>query len=179
MDNITVPSFSVDHTTLREGVYERYVDGVHMVKVWDLRVYAPSDHKYMTPEGAHGVEHYLAYELRRRLRDGYIQCCPYGCQTGFMLMTDWKVTEKDVLLALISATNRKVIESDFPSFTEKECGQPKLFSYDDSVQILKDISYTCMTQLCKNELQEFDKNLGLQGVEGEEQGESNAPETRL
>ena len=73
------------------------VDGVPQTKRWkpvrqpkgdqisnfDLRLVQPNKNAIPTG-GLHTIEHLLAGLLRDRI-DGYIDCSPFGCRTGFQL----------------------------------------------------------------------------------------------
>ena len=97
-----VESFQLDHTKVK-APYVRYIDtetGPHgdVISNYDLRLTQPNKQAIPTG-GLHTIEHTIAVLLRERI-PGYIDCSPFGCRTGFHLLT-W---------------------GDVPATTEKSCG---------------------------------------------------------
>ena len=88
-----VESFQLDHTKVK-APYVRYIDtetGPHgdVISNYDLRLTQPNEQAIPTG-GLHTIEHTIAVLLRERI-PGYIDCSPFGCRTGFHLLT-WAPT---------------------------------------------------------------------------------------
>ncbi|KRM95853.1 S-ribosylhomocysteine lyase [Liquorilactobacillus aquaticus DSM 21051] len=84
-----VESFTLDHTAVK-APYVRLItveEGRKGDKIsnYDLRLVQPNENAIPTA-GLHTIEHMLAGYLRDRL-DGVIDCSPFGCRTGFHLIT--------------------------------------------------------------------------------------------
>ena len=88
-DKPVVESFQLDHTKVK-APYVRYIDtetGPHgdVISNYDLRLVQPNENAIPTG-GLHTIEHTIAVLLRERI-PGYIDCSPFGCRTGFHLLT--------------------------------------------------------------------------------------------
>ena len=136
-----VASFSVDHTTLRQGVYLRssHKDTLS----WDLRMRTPSERRPMTPGAVHILEHTLAQGLREvdGFGDKVIALCPMGCLTGLYLITDSDVRIEDVLFAIRDVAYRyfPLLEADdVPGLNEVQCGNPYLFDIDGANESMRE-----------------------------------------
>lgn len=117
----SVESFKVDHTKLIPGLYVSRVDGC--VKTYDLRTRTPNGGLYMSTTTMHSVEHMLVSFLRSRLPDKIYYFGPMGCRTGFYLLVDTSVPEREVL-NLIKDSCRDVIKHEGKVFGQSivECG---------------------------------------------------------
>ena len=126
-----VESFELDHTAVK-APYVRLIavehgpDGNGTISNFDLRLLQPNEEAIDTA-GLHTIEHLLAGLLRTRL-DGIIDCSPFGCRTGFHLITWGTPSNEDVARALKSALEaiRDTVEwDDVPGTTEVTCGNFK------------------------------------------------------
>ena len=93
-----VESFTLDHTKVK-APYVRLItveEGPKGDKIanYDLRLVQPNENAIPTA-GLHTIEHLLAGLLRDRL-DGVIDCSPFGCRTGFHLITWGEHSTTDV-----------------------------------------------------------------------------------
>ena len=84
-----VESFQLDHTKVK-APYVRYIDtetgpNGDVISNYDLRLVQPNENAIPTA-GLHTIEHTIAVLLRERI-PGYIDCSPFGCRTGFHLLT--------------------------------------------------------------------------------------------
>ena len=99
-----VESFQLDHTKVK-APYVRYIDtetGPHgdVISTYDLRLTQPN-------------------------KPGYIDCSPFGCRTGFHLLTWGTHSTEDVAKALKESLEfiaYKATWDDVPATTEKSCG---------------------------------------------------------
>ncbi|GAB5054134.1 MULTISPECIES: S-ribosylhomocysteine lyase [Pediococcus] len=97
-----VESFTLDHTKVK-APYVRLItveSGAKGDKIsnFDLRLVQPNENAIPTA-GLHTIEHLLAGLLRDRL-DGVIDCSPFGCRTGFHLITWGEHSTEEVAKAL-------------------------------------------------------------------------------
>lgn len=130
---ISVPSFEIDHTTLKAGLYLRQIIeiGNSRIFIWDLRFVAPSAKRPMSIKVAHSIEHIMALKLRYALGDSYIGFYVMGCCTGFTFVSKDDVSSEDlteVLIDVIDATIPLVSKQEIPCLTEKECGNPNSYA---------------------------------------------------
>ena len=72
----------------------------------------------------HGLEHLLAYELRKNL-DGIIDFSPMGCRTGFYLIMWGEVEPQTVKDGLEKALKMVLEATEIPAATKVECGNYK------------------------------------------------------
>ena len=97
-----VESFQLDHTKVK-APYVRYIDtqtgpNGDVISNYDLRLVQPNENAIPTG-GLHTIEHTIAVLLRERI-PGYIDCSPFGCRTGFHLLTWGEHSTEDVARAL-------------------------------------------------------------------------------
>ncbi|WP_137601411.1 S-ribosylhomocysteine lyase [Paucilactobacillus nenjiangensis] len=100
-----VESFTLDHTKVK-APYVRLITEEKgkigdLISNYDLRLVQPNENAIPTA-GLHTIEHLLAGLLRDRL-DGVIDCSPFGCRTGFHLITWGEHSTTDVAVALKGA----------------------------------------------------------------------------
>lgn len=100
-----VESFTLDHTKVK-APYVRLITEEKgkigdLISNYDLRLVQPNANAILTA-GLHTIEHLLAGLLRDRL-DGVIDCSPFGCRTGFHLITWGEHSTTDVAVALKGA----------------------------------------------------------------------------
>ena len=122
-----VESFQLDHTKVK-APYVRYIDtetGPHgdVISNYDLRLTQPNKQAIPTG-GLHTIEHTIAVLLRERI-PGYIDCSPFGCRTGFHLLTWGTHPTEEVAKALKESLEfiaYKATWDDVPATTEKSCG---------------------------------------------------------
>lgn len=122
-----VESFTLDHTKVR-APYVRLI-GVEQgpqgdtISNFDLRLVQPNEAEIPTA-GLHTIEHTLAALLRTRL-DGLIDISPFGCRTGFHLITWGAPSVETVALAVkdsLADLAERVRWDDVPGTTAESCG---------------------------------------------------------
>lgn len=122
-----VESFTLDHTRVK-APYVRLIareEGARgdTISNFDLRLVQPNQNAIPTA-GLHTIEHLLASLLRDRL-DGVIDCSPFGCRTGFHLIT-WGTPEvEDVVRALtesLQAIAEDITWDEVPATDALSCG---------------------------------------------------------
>lgn len=132
--NLIPPSFLIDHTTMKAGLYLRENRRLNLftkIKVWDLRFVAPSSKKFIHAGILHSIEHIMAVKLREVLGDKYIGFYVFGCKTGFSFLSKNSLTIeelRDALIQVIDNTIPIISKDEIPCLTEKECGNPNLYN---------------------------------------------------
>ena len=112
-------SFELDHTKVK-APYVRFIDtqtgpNGDVISNYDLRLVQPNENAIPTA-GLHTIEHTIAVLLRERI-PGYIDCSPFGCRTGFHLLTWGEHSPEDVAKALKESLE---FYRDHSLFTAKE-----------------------------------------------------------
>lgn len=139
-----VESFTLDHTKVK-APYVRLITEEHgpqgdVISNYDLRLVQPNQAAIDTA-GLHTIEHLLASLLRDRL-DGVIDCSPFGCRTGFHLITWGTHTTTEVAKALkssLEAIANDITWADVPGTTIESCGNYKdhsLFSAKEWAKLI-------------------------------------------
>ena len=122
-----VESFTLNHTAVK-APYVRLITEEHgpngdTIANFDLRLVQPNEEAIPTA-GLHTIEHLLAGLLRDRL-DGVIDCSPFGCRTGFHLITWGNPGNDKVALALkdsLRAIRDDIEWEDVQGTTAESCG---------------------------------------------------------
>lgn len=122
-----IASFSVDHRSIRPGIYVSRVDGD--VTTYDLRTRTPNAGDYMDNGTMHSVEHLLATLLRSsELSADILYFGPMGCQTGFYLLVR-NADHARVLQVLKAAlADGAAYSGELPGSSEAECGNYRTLS---------------------------------------------------
>lgn len=139
-----VESFELDHTKVK-APYVRLItveEGPKGDKIsnFDLRLVQPNKNAIPTG-GLHTIEHLLASLLRDRL-DGVIDCSPFGCRTGFHLITWGEHSTTEVAKALrdsLKAIRDDITWEDVPGTTIESCGNYRDHSLFTAKEWCKDI----------------------------------------
>ena len=122
-----VESFTLDHTLVK-APYVRLIareEGARgdTISNFDLRLVQPNENAIPTA-GLHTIEHLLASLLRDRL-DGVIDCSPFGCRTGFHLIT-WGAPEVEDVVRALTESLRAIAEDitwdEVPATDAFSCG---------------------------------------------------------
>ena len=97
-----VESFTLDHTKVKAPYVRLITEETgkkgDVISNYNLRLVQPNTNAIPTA-GLHTIEHLLAGLLRDRL-DGVIDCSPFGCRTGFHLITWGEHSTTEVAKAL-------------------------------------------------------------------------------
>ncbi|EHL95186.1 S-ribosylhomocysteine lyase [Lentilactobacillus parafarraginis] len=100
-----VESFTLDHTKVKAPYVRLITEETgkkgDVISNYDLRLVQPNTNAIPTA-GLHTIEHLLAGLLRDRM-DGVIDCSPFGCRTGFHLITWGEHSTTEVAKALKSS----------------------------------------------------------------------------
>lgn len=144
MPQVEVESFQLDHTAVKAPYVRKITieEGLLGDKItnFDLRLVQPNE-EAIGMAGLHTIEHLLAGLLRTRLT-GVIDCSPFGCQTGFHLITWGEQDNTEVAKALKGALTeiaQAVTWEDVPGTTIESCGNYKnhsLFSAKEWAKLI-------------------------------------------
>lgn len=122
-----VESFTLDHTIVK-APYVRLIAVEHgpkgdAISNFDVRFVQPNEGEIPTA-GLHTIEHLLASLLRDHV-DGVIDISPFGCRTGFHLITWGEPAVADIVTGIVAGL-RFIAEqaewSDVPGVSAVECG---------------------------------------------------------
>ncbi len=133
-----------DHTQ-GEGAGMRYIDTqtgpTDVISNYDLRLVQPNENAIPTG-GLHTIEHTIAVLLRERI-PGYIDCSPFGCRTGFHLLTWGEHSTQDVAKAvprrLWSSSLTRRLGMTFRPRPSNSCGNYRDHSLFTAKEWAKDI----------------------------------------
>lgn len=124
MEKIT--SFTIDHLTLKPGLYVSRKDCKDNVVVttFDLRITAPNIEQVIDNGALHTIEHLGATFLRNSYKkEDVIYFGPMGCQTGFYLVMFGALESVDVYSLIVEMCNFIInYEGQIPGASAKECG---------------------------------------------------------
>ena len=118
-----IASFTVNHDTLRPGLYLSRRDG--NVVTFDLRFKRPNTGDLLTNAQMHSVEHVITTLLRNSAhKDAVIYFGPMGCQTGFYFLFDGDKLSQAEAIKLLQLTFTAAGRSmgDMPGKSARECG---------------------------------------------------------
>ncbi|MBQ8294993.1 MAG: S-ribosylhomocysteine lyase [Clostridia bacterium] len=117
-----IASFTVNHDTLKKGMYISRVDGD--VVTYDVRMKKPNGGDYLCMSAAHTFEHLFATFARNsRYGKHVVYVGPMGCRTGFYLLVRDAVTFAQAIeLVQNSMAFIRDFEGNIPGNTRRECG---------------------------------------------------------
>lgn len=127
----SIPSFQIDHTRLKRGVYVSRVDDVggNAVTTYDIRVVRPCWGLSMDGAAVHTIEHLAATILRNcPMADRVIYFGPMGCLTGFYLILAGEPNVQavsDIVRSVFVQIRKWPIEEGVPGAKVGECGNPE------------------------------------------------------
>ncbi|WP_336660634.1 S-ribosylhomocysteine lyase [Leucobacter sp. USHLN153] len=122
-----VESFSLDHTKVL-APYVRLIGVEHgpkgdAISNFDIRLVQPNEAEIPTA-GLHTIEHTLAALLRTRF-EGLIDISPFGCRTGFHMIT-WGepsvASVADAIKTSLADLAERVTWDDVPGTEAVSCG---------------------------------------------------------
>lgn len=122
-----IPSFQVDHTSLKPGIYVSRKDSVggETVTTYDIRMISPNREPALAPSAIHTIEHLVATFLRNdpEWKDRIIYWGPMGCLTGNYLIIKGEFP-CTVIRTLMVRAFRSVVEfeGEVPGTTPQTCG---------------------------------------------------------
>ncbi|KGO32181.1 S-ribosylhomocysteine lyase [Oenococcus alcoholitolerans] len=142
-----VESFTLDHTKVKAPyvrlITEEKGPNGGSVANYDLRLVQPNQSSIETG-GLHTLEHLFADLMRNRL-DGIIDISPFGCRTGFHMISWYTYSTEEVAKALKSTLQEiadKITWDDVQGVGIKSCGNYK----DHSLHSAKEWSKLILKQ---------------------------------
>ncbi|MCQ2227485.1 MAG: S-ribosylhomocysteine lyase [Bacteroidales bacterium] len=122
-----IPSFTIDHTRLKRGIYVSRIDSVggDYVTTFDIRMKEPNREPALSPSAIHCIEHLAATFLRNlpEWKDKIVYWGPMGCLTGNYLLLKGKLTSADIVDLMVKTfTFVSNYEGDIPGASERDCG---------------------------------------------------------
>lgn len=126
-----IPSFTVNHLTLRRGVYVSRQDAVggDIVTTFDVRMKEPNREPALHINALHAIEHLAATFLRNHptWAERVIYWGPMGCLTGNYLILRGDLTSREIISLLIETFEFVAdFEGDIPGATPRDCGNYRL-----------------------------------------------------
>ena len=117
-----IASFTVNHDTLKKGIYISRVDGD--VITYDVRVKIPNGGDYLGNGAMHTFEHLFAtYARNSAYEKDVIYVGPMGCRTGFYLLLRDNVSGADAISLIVESFDFiSKFEGKIPGTNKIECG---------------------------------------------------------
>lgn len=118
----TIASFTVDHDTLRPGMYVSRIDGD--VVTYDIRMKTPNAGDYVPTPAAHTIEHLFAtYARNSGCSEQVVYVGPMGCRTGFYLLLAGDYESKDIVPLMVEMYEFiRDFHDEVPGARPKDCG---------------------------------------------------------
>ena len=122
-----IPSFQVDHTDLKPGIYVSRQDAVGDTRIttYDVRMTAPNHEPAVNCAALHTIEHLVATFLRNneQWKDSIIYWGPMGCLTGNYLIVKGSYPCEQIRDLMVEAfTFVKDFDDEVPGTTAATCG---------------------------------------------------------
>ena len=146
-----IASFTVNHLTLKPGVYVSRKDhvGSETVTTFDLRMTTPNLEPVMNTAEIHAIEHLGATFMRNHpvYKDKTVYFGPMGCRTGFYLILAGSYESKDIVPLLKEMyTFMAEFEGEVPGAAAKDCGN----YLDMNLPMAKYLSKKYLTEVLEN-----------------------------
>ncbi len=116
-----IPSFDIDHTILKKGIYISRIDDD--ITTYDIRMKEPNRGDYLTNSALHTIEHIFATYVRNtEFGDNIIYFGPMGCRTGFYFLT--RRLSDNYSIQLIKDAFQYIADfwGKIPGASPEECG---------------------------------------------------------
>lgn len=125
--NDLIPSFQIDHTKLKPGIYESRVDevGNDFVTTFDIRMKYPNTEPAVHPNAMHTIEHIVATYLRndQEWKDRVVYWGPMGCLTGCYFIVKGRPAPQDIYPLILNAYEYLACyEGTVPGTLPENCG---------------------------------------------------------
>ncbi|MBQ6848201.1 MAG: S-ribosylhomocysteine lyase [Clostridia bacterium] len=121
-----IASFSVDHLSLKPGIYVSRIDrlGDTAVTTFDLRITTPNKEPVIDMPALHTIEHLGATYLRNcDQKEKIVYFGPMGCRTGcYLLVFGEKTSEEIADLVLRMCDYILEFQDEIPGAKPEECG---------------------------------------------------------
>ena len=126
-----IPSFTIDHTRLKRGIYVSRKDkiGDRTVTTFDIRMKEPNREPVLDAGALHTIEHLAATYLRNNpaWQDQIVYWGPMGCLTGNYFLVQGDLNPQDIV-PLMRNTFAFIAdyEGSVPGAVPSECGNYRL-----------------------------------------------------
>lgn len=123
-----IPSFKIDHETLKRGIYVSRSDTTphgDVITTFDIRMTEPNRMAAISPQAMHTIEHLAATFLRNhpQWKDRVVYWGPMGCCTGNYLILQGELRPEDITRLMIETFGFIAdFEGEIPGATPKDCG---------------------------------------------------------
>ena len=122
-----IPSFTIDHTRLKRGIYVSRKDivGNEFVTTFDIRMKEPNREPALGQGAIHTIEHLAATYLRNdpEWKDRVVYWGPMGCLTGNYLLLRGDYSSRAILPLMIRTFQFIAdYEGEIPGATAQDCG---------------------------------------------------------
>ncbi len=139
-----IASFTIDHLTLKPGVYVSRKDSTpsgEVITTFDIRMTAPNRQPALSISALHAIEHLAATFLRNHPVWGpkIVYWGPMGCCTGNYLLLNGDFTSAEIVPLLKETFNFiKEYEGEIPGATPKDCGNYLLMNLPEAKMAARD-----------------------------------------
>ena len=121
-----IPSFAVDHTNLKPGIYVSRRDTLNggIITTYDIRMTAPNQEPAIAPAAIHTIEHIVATYLRNddEWKDNIVYWGPMGCLTGMYIIMTGNYTVHDMRALTIECLEWILTQNEVPATRPEACG---------------------------------------------------------
>lgn len=138
-----IASFTINHLTLRRGVYVSRRDTTpsgDVITTIDVRMTAPNREPALEPRTLHAMEHLAATYLRNHplWADRIVYWGPMGCCTGNYLLVSGDVDSADVV-PLLTETMDFIAryEGEIPGASARDCGNYTFMELDGARRVAR------------------------------------------
>jgi S-ribosylhomocysteine lyase len=136
-------SFEINHLILNRGLYLsdiRRINENTNVYIYDWRIYAPRELKYLSESANHTIEHLLANYMNNSKRVLKIAIFPYGCLTGFGIALGEKIEVEELENILKDFINSVINNKNYvPGNQLSQCGNPRTLNYNEALKVLDEV----------------------------------------
>ncbi|ROT11206.1 S-ribosylhomocysteine lyase [Muribaculum intestinale] len=132
-----IPSFTVNHLTLRRGIYLSRRDMSHsgdVITTFDIRMTEPNREPAIDGAALHAIEHLAATYLRNSpWQSDIVYWGPMGCRTGNYLVLLGDHTPAEVK-EMMRATMEFIagFDGEIPGATPRDCGNYSYMNLDEA-----------------------------------------------
>ncbi len=122
----SITSFSVDHLSLRPGLYVSRKDKIEncVVTTFDIRLTTPNREPVVDNAALHSIEHLAAVFFRTSvLKDVVLYFGPMGCRTGCYLLVFGDMNPQDIVDLVVDMCDYILeFSGDIPGAKPEQCG---------------------------------------------------------
>jgi len=141
-----IPSFQIDHTDLKPGIYVSRTDkvGGETITTYDIRMIHINHEPAISPAAMHTIEHLAATYLRNDdyWKDYVIYWGPMGCLTGSYFIVKGEHNIDDIRKVMLKMCDFIVgFEGNIPGTTPEECGNYTLHNIQEAKYAITHFQY--------------------------------------